>query len=61
MTLSERRKSAGLTQVEVAKKVGVNQGAVSYWESGTNFPALKYRKKLAKLYGCTVDELFPKQ
>lgn len=61
MTLVERRKAAGLTQTQVSKKVGVNQGTVSSWETGVYFPALKYRKKLARLYGCTVDELFPKQ
>lgn len=58
MTLKERRLAAGLRQVDVAKKLDVDQAAVSYWESGKWKPARKYRKKLAKLYGTTVNELF---
>lgn len=61
MTLSERRKAAGLTQEVVAKRLDVDQGSVSNWERGIYVPHRKYRKKLARLYGCTVDELFPKQ
>ena len=30
----EARKSAGLTQKEVAAVVGVNQNTYSYWENG---------------------------
>lgn len=58
MTLRERREAAGLLQEDVAKKVNVTQAAVSRWESGyTKRISRKYHKKLAKLYGCTVDEL----
>lgn len=56
MTLKERRQKAGLTQENVAKIVDVDQSAVSLWENGKK-PLFKYRVKLAKLYGCTVDEL----
>ena len=34
MRLKEARKSAGLTQKEVAAVVGVNQNTYSYWENG---------------------------
>lgn len=57
MTLKERRLSVGLRQVDVAKKLRVDQAAVSKWESGQNTPLRKHKEKLAKLYGCTVDEL----
>lgn len=60
MTLKERRLKAGLTQENVAKIVEVDQTAVSLWENGKK-PLLKYRVKLAKLYGCTVDELLADQ
>lgn len=55
--LRELRKKAGLTQAQVAKKLDVDQSAVSWWESGVNFPCRKYRKKLARLFGITVEEL----
>ena len=56
MTLKERRLEAGLTQENVEKIIEVDQTAVSLWENGKK-PLLKHRVKLAKLYGCTVDEL----
>lgn len=61
MTLRERRQAAGLTQDEVAKVLNVDQGAVSHWERGINPPTRKYREPLAKLYGCTVDELLKEE
>ena len=57
LTLRQLRENAGLRQVDVAKKLDVDQSAVSHWESGDTRPSRKYQKKLAKLYGCTVDDL----
>ena len=57
MTLRQRRKQAGLTQKSVAQALEVDQSAVSLWEKGPRPPLLKYQRKLAALYGCTVDEL----
>lgn len=56
-SMRELRLAAGLWQIDVAKKMNVDQGAVSKWESGENKPSRKYHKKLAKLYGVTVAEL----
>lgn len=57
MSLREYREKAGLRQVDVAKKMHVDQGAVSKWETGENGISRKYHKKLAKLYGVTVEQL----
>ena len=51
------RLKAGLTQVELAKKLNVDQAAVSRWENGETRPLRKIHKKLAKVLGCTVDDL----
>ena len=51
------REKAGMTQKEVAEKVGVDQSSVSLWENGKNFPRAAVLKKLADLYHCTVDDL----
>lgn len=51
------RENAGMTQKEVAEKVGVDQSSVSLWENGKNFPRAAILKKLAALYHCTVDDL----
>lgn len=61
MSIKERRMAVGLTQVQLAKKMNVDQSAVSYWESGKTKPARKYHKKLAKTLGCTVDELLKEE
>nr|DAH31727.1 MAG TPA: helix-turn-helix XRE-family like protein [Caudoviricetes sp.] len=57
MTLKELRLAAGLQQADVAKKLNVTITAVSNWELGKNAILRKYHKKLAKLYGVTVEEL----
>lgn len=57
LRLREYREKIGLRQVDVAKKMNVDQGAVSKWESGETRPSRKYHKKLSKLYGITIDEL----
>lgn len=57
MKLDELRKAAGLTQEYVAKKLDVDQAAVSKWEGGVHKPSRKYHKKLAKLYGCTAEAI----
>lgn len=60
MNLREYREKAGLRQVDVAKRLNVDQTAISKWESGDNRISRKYHKKLAKLYGVTVDKLLSK-
>lgn len=57
MNLCEIRTKTGLTQTEVAKKLNVTQSAVAMWENGRTYPRTSILKKLADLYGCTVDEL----
>ena len=57
MKLREYREKSGLRQVDVAKKINVDQTAISKWENGENRISRKYHKKLAKLYGVTVDKL----
>ena len=58
-TLRERRESIGLTLKEVAEKIGVSFVTVSAWELGKKEPRPKNKLKLANLYGCGIDELFP--
>jgi transcriptional regulator with XRE-family HTH domain len=37
--------------------LGVSDAAVYQWESGANTPRVKTLPKIAKLYGCTIEEL----
>ena len=57
MTLRNLRLRAELNQEEVAKKMNVDQATVSNWELGKHGIPRKHHTKLAKLYGCTVEQL----
>lgn len=60
MRLKEVRKSAGLTQKEVAAVVGVNQNTYSYWENGKTKIDSESLAKLSELFGVTTDFLLGK-
>lgn len=57
MGLKEMRKNAGLTAREVAAAMGVTFQNVYNWEAGSYLPRASQLSALAKLYGCTVDDL----
>lgn len=52
----EARKAAGLTQVELAEKVGCKQKDISRWEAGRP-PTAATLKKLADALGVSMDSL----
>ena len=58
MTLSEKivycRKKAGLSQEELAERVGVSRQAVSKWELADAVPEIGKLLLLAKTFGDTV-------
>ena len=51
------RKKAGLKQAEVAAALKIRQSTVSMWEVGENLPRADKLPELARVLGCTVDEL----
>lgn len=55
--LFELRRRAGLSQEELAAKIGVSRQAVGKWENGTSVPELEKLLTLSELYGVTVGEL----
>lgn len=57
MSFLSAREKTGLTQKEVAEKMGVDQSAVSLWETGKTAPRAAMLVKLAGLYCCSVDDL----
>ena len=46
MNLKSWRKSEGLTQEDVAGRIGVDQAHYSKWERGANAPSEEYAKKI---------------
>lgn len=59
-TLKKIRKLHHVSQIELAQEVGVTQGAVSQWESGSAKPTLENLVAIAKFFGCKVDDLIDK-
>ena len=55
--LRQIRKELGMSQQELADSIGVGRTTVTMWETGANTPPTKMLKVLAKVLGCTVDEL----
>ena len=55
------RDRAKLTQVEVAEALKVTQSTVAMWENGENMPRASLLPTIAKLYGCTIDDLFDRK
>lgn len=54
--LKAARIAAGLTQAQLAEKVGCSQHHISRWEEGREPRALTL-KKLAEALGCSMDDL----
>lgn len=55
--MSALRKSKGMTQQDVADKLGVSNKAVSKWERDDGYPDISILPAIAEIYGITVDEL----
>ena len=61
MSLSEnikmRRINAGLSQTELAKRVGVHPSMIGQIERGTKGISLALAAELAKVFSCKLDDL----
>ena len=55
--IKKARLDAGLTQIEVAEKLGVAQAQYARWENGGRNPKDETVKKLAEIFGVTFDKL----
>ena len=55
--LYDCRKKAGLTQSRLAQMLGVTDKAVSKWETGKAKPSTNLIRKIAALFGVSVEQL----
>lgn len=55
--LFHARRKSGLSQENVAEKLGVSRQTISKWETGETLPDIRQAKGLATLYHMTLDEL----
>ena len=56
--IAQRRKGMGMTQLELANKMGVTDKAVSKWENGTGMPDISQVVPLASIFKVSTDVLF---
>lgn len=56
-SLYNARKKSGMSQEEVAGKLGVSRQTVSKWELDETLPDIRQSKQLSGLYHFTLDEL----
>ena len=56
-SLFQGRKQSGMSQEAVAEKLGVSRQTVSKWETDETLLDIRQAKRLAMLYGLTLDEL----
>ena len=55
------RKKSGLSQDELAQKLGVTFQAVSKWENAKAAPDITFLPIMADIFGCYIDELFSRE
>lgn len=55
------RKKSGLSQDELAQKLGVTFQAVSKWENAKAAPDIAFLPVMADIFGCYIDELFSRE
>lgn len=56
-SLFHARKRCGMSQEEVAEKLGVSRQTVSKWETDETLPDIRQAKRMALIYGVSLDEL----
>lgn len=55
--LKNYRKAAGLTQAEVAAELNLERSNISRYEANTYSPSIDVLKKMAKLFGVSLEQL----
>lgn len=61
MRLRYFRNQMGLTQDELARKIGISKKSISAYETGRAVPPLRIALKIAKVLQVPVEELFQDQ
>ncbi len=55
--ITSLRKTAGMTQLELAEKLNYSDKSVSKWEQGNGLPDIHVLMNIANLFGVTLDDL----
>ncbi len=55
--IRQLRQDRGWTQMDLARRLGVDQGAISNWERGQRRPYRRHQQRLADLFGVSVEAI----
>lgn len=58
MNIKVLREKIQITQSELAEKLSVSQTCVAKWETGEAMPRADKLPELARILGCSIDELY---
>jgi len=56
-SIRTRREERKMTQKELADLLSVSDKTISKWETGRGLPDVVALKRLAKIFGCTMDDM----
>lgn len=59
--IRDNRLARGMSQEELATRLGVTKTAVSDYERGRRFPRMAILFGLTELFGCHVEDLYPRE
>lgn len=57
ISIKAARVNAGMTQTEVAERVGKTKNTIASYEAYTTTPDIKVAQALAELFGMTLDDI----
>lgn len=55
--IKQLREEKGLTQTELAKRLGITRSSVNAWEMGISVPSTQYIVELAEMFRVSTDYL----
>ena len=56
--IKQLRELKGLTQTDLAKKLGLTRSSINAWEMGVSVPSTQYIIELASLFKVSTDYIF---
>lgn len=56
--IKTKRKAANISQADVARRLGIARNTYGQYETGARTIRVEHLPELAKLFGCTIDDLF---
>ena len=56
--IRQLRFKAGMTQEQLAERLGIGPQSVSKWETGVSMPDITSLPLLAEIFGVSIDDLF---